>query len=131
MTVYGFRGYPSDAQLLTLQQILNGEPPANSEPVRVMTAPGKAFNYSGGGYVLVQQLVEDVTVRSFAGLAQELIYDKLGMTNSTFEYLLPKAYVPQAATATSITVILFPENGTLTPNRHRPVCGAPRRIWRA
>ncbi len=27
LTVYGYRGYPSDAQLPTLQQILNGEPP--------------------------------------------------------------------------------------------------------
>jgi CubicO group peptidase (beta-lactamase class C family) len=99
LTVFGYRGYPSEAQLPTLQQVLNGEPPANSEPVRVMQTPGKAFSYSGGGYVLIQQLMEDVTGRSLAGLAQELIFDKLGMTNSTFEHLLPEAYVPQAAIA--------------------------------
>ncbi len=61
--------------------------------------PGTGFRYSGGGYVLVQQLIEDVTGRSFAGLAKELIFDKLGMVNSTFDSLLPKAYIPQAATA--------------------------------
>ncbi len=99
VTVSGYRGYPSDAQLPTLQQILDGEPPANSEPVRVMQAPGTAFSYSGGGYVVVQQLIEDVTGRSLVDLAQELIFDKLGMANSTFEPLLPEAYIPQTATA--------------------------------
>jgi CubicO group peptidase (beta-lactamase class C family) len=99
LTVSGYRGYPSDAQLPTIQQILDGEPPANSDPVRVMQPPGTSFSYSGGGYVVVQQLIEDVTGRPFAALAQELIFDKLGMTNSTFESLLPEAYIPQAATA--------------------------------
>ncbi|MFC1879675.1 serine hydrolase domain-containing protein, partial [Chloroflexota bacterium] len=30
---------------------------------------------------------------------QELIFDKLGLTNRTFEHLLPEAYIPQAAAA--------------------------------
>ena len=99
VTIHGYLGYPSDAQLPTLQQVLNGEPPANSKPVRVKQTPGTAFSYSGGGYVLVQQMIEDVTGRSLAGLAQELIFDKLGMANSTFDSLLPQAFIPLAATA--------------------------------
>jgi CubicO group peptidase (beta-lactamase class C family) len=99
VTVSGYRGYSSGALLPTLQQVLDGEPPANSEPVRVMQAPGKAFSYSGGGYVMIQQLVEDVAGRSLASLAQELIFDRLEMPNSTFEHLLPEVYIPQAATA--------------------------------
>jgi CubicO group peptidase (beta-lactamase class C family) len=99
ISVPGYLGYPMGSQLPSLQQILDGEPPATSEPVRVMQAPGKAFRYSGGGYVLIQQLLEDVTGRPLAELAQELIFGKLGMANSTFECLLPDAYVPQAATA--------------------------------
>lgn len=99
LTVPGFRGYPSGAQLPTMQQILDGEPPANSEPMRVMQTPGTGYSYSGGGYVVVQQLIEDVTGRPFAALAQELTFDKLGMANSTFDPLLPEAYIAQAATA--------------------------------
>jgi CubicO group peptidase (beta-lactamase class C family) len=99
LTVSGYRGYPSEAQLPTMQQILDGEPPANSDPVRVTQTPGTGFSYSGGGYVVVQQLIEDVTGRPFAALAQELIFDKLGMANSTFDPLLPETYIPQAATA--------------------------------
>lgn len=99
LTVSGYRGYPSDAQLPTLLQVLDGEPPANSEPVRVIQTPGTGYSYSGGGYVLVQQLIEDVTGRPFAALAQELIFDKLGMANSTFDPSLPEAYIPRAARA--------------------------------
>ena len=99
LTIAGYLGYPAGAQLPTLTQVLNGESPSNSKPVRVRQAPGTGFRYSGGGYVLVQQLIEDVTGRSLEGLAQELIFDTLGMVNSTFTSQLPQAYIPKAATA--------------------------------
>jgi len=99
MNIQGYRGYPSGRELPTLQQILNGEPPANSRPVRVAQAPGKAFKYSGGGYLVVQQMIEDVTGRPLAVLAKEFIFDKLGMANSTFDSRLPRAYLPRAASA--------------------------------
>jgi CubicO group peptidase (beta-lactamase class C family) len=123
LTVSGYRGYPSGAQLPTLQQVLNGEPPANSEPVRVMQAPGKGFCYSGGGYVLIQQLMEDVTSRSLADLAQELVFDKLGMTSSTFEHMLPEVYIPQTATAHRV-------NGDPVPGKwHTYPEQAPASLW--
>jgi CubicO group peptidase (beta-lactamase class C family) len=99
MTVRGFLGYRSDAQLPSLQQILDGKPPAQSKPVRVGQAPGTEYRYSSGGYLVAQQMIEDVTGRPLAALAKEIIFDKLGMVHSTFEYPLPQAYIPQAATA--------------------------------
>ena len=97
--IRGYPGYPSGSELPTLQQILKGEPPATSKPVRVVQAPGEAFNYSSGGYLVVQQMIEDVTGRSLVVLAEEIIFDKLGMGNSTFDSRLPQAYLPRAATA--------------------------------
>jgi CubicO group peptidase (beta-lactamase class C family) len=67
--------------------------------VRVVQPPGKGFKYSGGGYLVVQQMIEDVTGRSLAVLAKEFIFDKLGMTSSTFDVTLPEALLPRAATA--------------------------------
>ncbi len=99
MNIHGYRGYPSGRQLPTLQQILNGEPPANSKPVRVVQAPGKTYKYSGGGYLVVQQMIEDVTNRPLSALAKEIIFDKLGMTRSTFDVRLPEAFLRNAATA--------------------------------
>ena len=99
MSVRGFLGYPSDAPLPTLRQILDGEPPAVSKPVRVMLQPGTEFRYSSGRYMVVQQMIEDVTGRPLARLAQEWIFDPLGMTRSTFDPLRPQDSNPLAATA--------------------------------
>jgi CubicO group peptidase (beta-lactamase class C family) len=123
MSVSGYRGYPDGAPLPTFRQILDGEPPANSEPVRVVQAPGKGFTYSGGGYVVVQQLLEEVTGKSLADLAQEFVFDKLGMAHSTFEPILPERYVPQAATA-------HRDNGDPVPGKwHTYPEGAPASLW--
>ena len=48
---------------------------------------------------MVQQMIEDVTGKPFAELAQEILFDKLGMANSTFQQPLPEVFVPQAAIA--------------------------------
>ena len=96
---YGYPGYRAGARLPTLKQILDGKSPAKRKPVRMVQAPGTGFLHSGGAYMVIQQMIEDVTGRPLAGLAQEWIFDKLGMTNSTLDSLLPEAYIPQAATA--------------------------------
>jgi CubicO group peptidase (beta-lactamase class C family) len=97
--IRGYMGYPAGEELPTLRQILEGKLPAHSKPVRVTQAPGKAYQYSSGGYIVVQQMIEDVTGKSLPDLAKEVIFDKLGMVNSTFDSILPQAYLPQAATA--------------------------------
>ncbi|NJD61075.1 MAG: hypothetical protein C3F13_18425 [Anaerolineales bacterium] len=99
INIRGYTGYLAGRDLPRLLQILDGEPPANSRPVRVMQAPGKAFRYSGGGYMVTQQLIEDVTGKPLAALAKEIIFDNLGMLNSTFDPCLPQGYLPRAATA--------------------------------
>jgi CubicO group peptidase (beta-lactamase class C family) len=78
-------GYEPGAALPTLVQVLDGRPPAVTEPVRVEAPPAGTFRYSGGGYALLQLLLEDVTATRFADLAHALAFEPLGMTNSTFE----------------------------------------------
>ncbi len=53
--------------LPTFQQILEGEPPARSGPVRVDRVPGTTFQYSNPGYEVLRKLAEDVTGKGFAG----------------------------------------------------------------
>jgi CubicO group peptidase (beta-lactamase class C family) len=67
--------------------------------VRVFQEPGAGQRYSGGGYVVMQQLLEDVTGQPFADVVQALVLDKVGMANSTFEQPLPGARAARAATA--------------------------------
>jgi CubicO group peptidase (beta-lactamase class C family) len=97
ITVSGFEGYSSDKQVPTLLQILNGTAPANSKPVRVDGPPNKEFRYAGGGYIILQQLLEDVVGKPFPGFMQETIFRKLGMTHSTFQQPLPKELWDSAA----------------------------------
>jgi CubicO group peptidase (beta-lactamase class C family) len=99
ISVRGYLGYPVGEPLPTLRQILDGLPPAHSKPVRVQEPPGNEFHYSSGGYMVAQQMIEDVTSQPLPRLAQEWIFDPLGMTHSTFNPLLPEDPGLLAATA--------------------------------
>jgi CubicO group peptidase (beta-lactamase class C family) len=95
--VFGYGGYAPEDEIPTLLQVLDGAPPSNVDPVRVMQAPGSGYAYSGGGYCVLQQLMEDVTGRPFADLTRALVLDPLGMAYSTFEQPLPAPLAGQAA----------------------------------
>jgi CubicO group peptidase (beta-lactamase class C family) len=91
MTVHGFPGYASDAPVPNLEQILDGLSPANSPAIRVDVVPGTIWRYSGGGYVVVQQLLEDVTGEPFAKLMRDTVLRRIGMIRSTYAQPLPQS----------------------------------------
>jgi CubicO group peptidase (beta-lactamase class C family) len=95
-----FPGYAIDEPLPTLRQVLDGQAPARNPPVSVGTVPGSKWRYSGDGYLIVQQLMIDVTGESFPRLMRELVFDKVGMHSSTFEQPLPQDLVSLAASGT-------------------------------
>lgn len=84
MSVSGFAGYHENDQLPTLDQILAGQPPANSPAVERIESPGKRFRYSGGGYQVIQALMESVTGDSFPHIMQERVFGPLGMVNTSY-----------------------------------------------
>ena len=99
LTVHGFPGYASDEPIPTVVQILNGEKPANTEPIRVDILPSTLWRYSGGGFVILQTLMSDVTGKPFPQIMRELVLAPAGMTRSTYEQPLPKSRAPEAAQA--------------------------------
>src|SRR5580658_7508815 len=98
LTVHGFAGYASDETIPSVVQILNGEKPANSDPIRVDVVPGTLWRYSGGGYVVMQTLLSDVTGKPFPQIMRELVLGPAGMTHSTYEQPLPKSRQQESAT---------------------------------
>lgn len=89
---FGYEGtYP------TTIQILNGERPALNDPLRIDCVPGSEIRYSNFGYIVLQQLIEDVMERSFADLSEELVLKPVGMESSTFEQPLPGTMESRAA----------------------------------
>jgi CubicO group peptidase (beta-lactamase class C family) len=95
--VPGYLGYGPGQKLPTLQQILAGAPPANSPPVRVEAIPGSRYAYSGGGFEIVQALIEAATKMNFQDALQDLLLRPAEMPNSYFLQPLPGELVRRAA----------------------------------
>ncbi len=96
-TVGGFDGYRLGDSIPSLLQVLNGEAPANSPPIRVDAIPGSISRYSGGGVLVMQQLLMDVTREPFPSLMKRLVLAPIGMTLSTYEQPLPEPRRKEAA----------------------------------
>ncbi len=96
--VHGFPGYAADTLVPTLVQVLNGEKPANTAPIRLENAPGSQWKYSGGGYTVMQQLLLDASKQSFTQLLHDTVLEPIGMTHSTYEQPLPLRLKSEAAT---------------------------------
>jgi CubicO group peptidase (beta-lactamase class C family) len=97
MTVHGFRGYAADEAVPTPVQLLDGQKPANSAPVRVNVLPGSLWRYSGGGITIMQLMMADVTGKPFPALMRETVLDTIGMKNSTYDQPLTSEYALRAA----------------------------------
>ena len=80
--------YDETIGIPTLLQVLKGESPAQNKPAVVESIPGSRWNYSNLGYVVIQQILEDVSGKPFDQIAQEIVFRPLGMTSSTFVYPL-------------------------------------------
>jgi CubicO group peptidase (beta-lactamase class C family) len=116
-TVHGFRGYEPGEKIPTIVQILNGEAPANSEPIRSMFDAGTRVQYSGGGITISQLVVMDVTKQPYDVYMEQNVLSPLGMKNSFYTAPPPAGKAPVLATAyredgTSVkgNYHIYPEN---------------------
>lgn len=85
VNVHGFAGYGFGQRLPSTLQILTGTTPANSEPVSVVSRPGKAFKYSGGGITVLQQMVSDVTGSPYHLAVYQRVLSPLAMQDSSIK----------------------------------------------
>ncbi len=90
LTVHGFGGYATTDAVPTLVQVLDGTTPANSPAIRNDTTPGARWNYSGGGYTIMQQMMLDVTGTPFPEIMRVNVLAPLRMMRSTYEQPLPR-----------------------------------------
>jgi CubicO group peptidase (beta-lactamase class C family) len=99
LTVHGFGGYRPGTAIPSVRQVLDGTAPANSGAVRLKTAPGSEWRYSGGGFTVLQLMLTDATGRSFADLMTGLVLRPAGMTRSSFVQSPPATVAMKAAVA--------------------------------
>jgi len=101
---YGFPGYKPNSPLPTAIQILDGKAPSNVGKVRFTRVPYAQYKYSGGGLVLMQVAMSDVTGQHFAQLMQSTVLAPLQMTRSTYAQ-------PQSVDEAPNTAVAHDEQG--------------------
>lgn len=124
MTVPGFGGYSVRDEIPSLLQILDGLEPSNSGPVRVDIMPGFMWRYSGGGYLVIQQMMEDITGKKFPQIMEESVLGPTGMKNSLYLPKLSDELLDNAALA-------YRGDGNIVPGKYHiyPELGAGAGLW--
>ncbi|MGC4786312.1 serine hydrolase domain-containing protein [Micromonospora sp. DT178] len=97
LTKNWFPGYAAGQPVPSLQQILRGEPPANTPRVRRELPPGTEFRYSGSHYAVLEQLLTDVTSTPFDKLMATLVLEPVGMAESSYDQHFPNRHRDRAA----------------------------------
>ncbi len=80
LTVHGFSDYPQGKRLPSLTQMLEGKN-QNDGAVFIKWQPGSTNMYSGGGFVILQMVIEDVTGEPFAGFIRREIAEPLRLSS--------------------------------------------------
>lgn len=94
-------GFTPTEPLPTIVEILSGAKISQTRAVVVNSEPNKEFRYSGGGSMIAQMALMDVSKKSFGNLTQQVLFDKIGMTNSTFEQPVSEKFSKQCSWAYS------------------------------
>jgi CubicO group peptidase (beta-lactamase class C family) len=91
MIPHGFAGYGESAEPRTLLAVLNERHTLTGwlthnllGSIRVAYPPGAEFRYSGGGYCVVQKVIEDVTGEPFETVMSQTLLEPLQMNRSHF-----------------------------------------------
>lgn len=90
MTVHGFPGYQQADEFPEIIDVLNGN--GNTAKILVDTIPGSIWRYSGGGYTVMEKVVEDVSGMSLDEYMTKNILIPIGMKNSTFQQPITKEW---------------------------------------
>ena len=113
--VSGFAGYAVGSAIPTLLQVLNGTPPADTEPIRVIYEPGTRYSYSGGGMEVLQQMAEDVTGMPFRSYMKNNLFDRLGMNSSDFVQPMAGPLARRAAKGHDMDGVMLPGGWRIYP----------------
>lgn len=84
LSLHGYSGFRPNSPLPTTIESLNGKTNGAGD-VQLRFQPGTAFSYSGGGYTLLQLIVEEVTGKSFSEFIDASVLTPLNMRRSSYK----------------------------------------------
>ena len=83
LSLHGYPGWSPKDKLPSVEESLNGKTNGSGR-VEIVLEPGTKYQYSGGGYTILQLIIEEVSGQSFEAYMQSEVLDPLGMHNSSF-----------------------------------------------
>ncbi|MBD3906721.1 beta-lactamase family protein [Chryseobacterium sp. Ch-15] len=96
-TQSGFEDHYEGEKIPTLEESLLGKIPRYDKEIEFTFEPGTDWQYSGGGYTIIQMALEDTFDKPIAELAKEYIFSPLGLKNTTMIQPNEKGFLTNVA----------------------------------
>lgn len=84
LNMHYVNGVPADKRMPPIREFLSGNEEYGYAPVKVQNTPGETFQYSGGGFLVLEHLIEAMEGKSIFDLTRPFL-DELGMKDFSFE----------------------------------------------
>ncbi len=85
LNLHYVNGVPVDRPMPNVREFLEGNDSYGYAPVSVLNKPDTIFRYSGGGFLVLEHLIESLAQKNIAELTKPFL-SQLGMDNFTFEH---------------------------------------------
>lgn len=99
--------FPED-DIPTVEQMLAGEKPSTDLAIEFVYTPGEGFKYSNPGYMVIEELITDVTDKKFEDVVAELVFKPSGMNASSFAQPIPPDLMETKAVGYSSNLRPYP-----------------------
>jgi len=96
-TQSGFEDHYEGEKIPTIKESLLGKIPRYDKEIEFTFEPGTDWQYSGGGYTIIQMALEDTFNKPIAELAKEYIFSPLGLKNTTMIQPNEKGFLTNVA----------------------------------
>ncbi len=84
LNMHYVNGVPADREMPNVRNFLEGNADYHYAPIGVLNSPGEKFQYSGGGFLVLEHLIEALEEKSIYDLTRPFL-DQLGMKNYSFQ----------------------------------------------
>jgi malate synthase len=84
LNMHYVNGVPADREMPPIRDFLDGNTEYGYAPIKVLHTPGETFQYSGGGFLVLEHLLEALEGKSIAEMTRPFL-DQMGMKDFSFE----------------------------------------------
>jgi len=84
LNMHYVNGVPANQEMPNVREFLDGNEKFGYSPVGVLHAPGSAFQYSGGGFLVLEHLLESLEKKSIQEITKTFFHE-LGLKNLSFQ----------------------------------------------